>query len=317
MLNMCAGYEEGVLAGSVEDPCATTGSTGIADPSWTKPVYEDPIFTDCDVYYNITCTALQDEQLLPLPIETINALSGISGSMAITNRRWTIQDVQAAQSVWTTPTIDTNFTEHCYTMLHGWVYDLAVSPLDGSDPFYLKHGNGMFPWEILRHCGAEMTPAFDAIQDMGKQCAPDHTLGALNVLTGYLVGVELDGINDACSDANLGVYPPDACTVHSDDATLVDYTLAEFEQLPETETECYMILQGGVYNLAEFAKYHAGGASKITTNCGKDGTRTFLSKSFHKSRIFLGTLQDFKTGVIVDSVGDPCSVHYDEQLSWW
>ena len=84
MLNMCAGFDVGVIAGSEEDPCATT-TNGMADESWVKPTYDDPMFDDCHVYHNITCFALQNGEtsLLPLPVPTVNALGN---NLAATER---------------------------------------------------------------------------------------------------------------------------------------------------------------------------------------------------------------------------------------
>eukprot|EP00956_Cyclotella_meneghiniana_P016952 scaffold27298_cov72-Cyclotella_meneghiniana.AAC.3 len=274
MLSMCAGYVIGVIKGSDEDPCKTTdpndGSLHLqADNNWEEPVYEDPDFEDCDVYHNITCEALVNQDLLDLPTETIAYLG--SNSDPVTQRRWTSQDVATAQETWEVD-FSTNFTEHCYTILHDYVYDLGTRPLDGSAPFYKKHGNGMFPQAILKYCGLDMTLSFDAVDGRDELCVPDHTLGGMNVLSGYLVGVKIDGEHDSCV---VGREPPNACEYSVEKGMLWYDDLDEVNNLyPESSDSCYVILQGGVYNLAEFSKYHAGGSSQITGGCGTDVTRT-------------------------------------------
>eukprot|EP00977_Amphora_coffeiformis_P011203 scaffold2683_cov84-Amphora_coffeaeformis.AAC.1 len=74
----------------------------------------------------------------------------------------------------------------------------------------------------------------------------------------------MDSENDACSNRPPTAYRPASNQTKS--------SINDVSNVPTSD--CYMSLQGGVYNLTEFAKYHTGGAFKITTQCGKDGTRT-------------------------------------------
>ncbi len=47
--------------------------------------------------------------------------------------------------------------------------------------------------------------------------------------------------------------------------------------LHNTATDCWIILNGNVYNLTTFIPLHAGGAAVIISQCGKDGTAVFNS----------------------------------------
>lgn len=46
----------------------------------------------------------------------------------------------------------------------------------------------------------------------------------------------------------------------------------------KTESDCYMILNGKVYDVTTYLPLHPGGASRIIHYCGKDGTQAFDTK---------------------------------------
>jgi len=252
MLNMCNDYIVGVLKGSAEDPCASAGN-------WEPPYYPYPDFEDCDVYYNITCDALS-----ALPN------SGPRGGL------WTAEEVAEAQNNYPVDLVN-NRTDHCYTILHDWVYDFGVSPLDGSAPFYLKHGNGWYPQAILKWCGLDMTQAFDRTVDQDRECVPDHTRGGMNVLSGYVVGA-IEGSNaDPCFSE-----PPTPQEVLQQ-KNLQHFSMNDVRNI---QTGCPIVVLGKVYNLEEFAIYHAGGRSKITVRaCPREYSFSFgalVANTSHK-----------------------------------
>ncbi len=45
-----------------------------------------------------------------------------------------------------------------------------------------------------------------------------------------------------------------------------------------TESDCYMIVNGKVYDVTTYLPVHPGGASRIIQYCGKDGTQAFDTK---------------------------------------
>ena len=174
-----------------------------------------------------------------------------------------------------------------------------------SAAFYLKHGAGLHPTAITDYCGKDMTAAFEAAEPGGADCVPLHTLGALNAVSGYVVGVLAGAEVDPCT-----YQPPDACT---------DVTHRYFSKngnidphFDNASPGCNVVIYGKVYNLSSFAPHHWGGADEIMENCGQDVTRDWLEEDEHIPLFHLGSLRDFQVGLIRNSVSDPCSANYDE-----
>eukprot|EP01095_Lingulamoeba_sp_RSL-Kostka_P001854 TRINITY_DN1264_c5_g1_i1.p1 TRINITY_DN1264_c5_g1~~TRINITY_DN1264_c5_g1_i1.p1 ORF type:complete len:137 (-),score=48.13 TRINITY_DN1264_c5_g1_i1:165-575(-) len=51
-------------------------------------------------------------------------------------------------------------------------------------------------------------------------------------------------------------------------------TLEEVKQ-HKTADDCWMVLNGHVFNLTEYCDYHPGGVKKLLLGCGRDGTKLF------------------------------------------
>ena len=64
---------------------------------------------------------------------------------------------------------------------------------------------------------------------------------------------------------------------------VVGYTLAQVSQ-KNTSADCWVAIDGGVYDLTMWIRSHPGGAGAITQLCGKDGTAQFLSMHGGQSR---------------------------------
>lgn len=56
---------------------------------------------------------------------------------------------------------------------------------------------------------------------------------------------------------------------------VVGYTLAQVAQ-KNTAAECWVAIDGGVYDLTMWIRSHPGGSGAITQLCGTDGTQQFL-----------------------------------------
>lgn len=56
---------------------------------------------------------------------------------------------------------------------------------------------------------------------------------------------------------------------------IAGYTLAEVAER-NTTAECWVVVDGGVYDLTPWISEHPGGPSRITQLCGTDGTQQFL-----------------------------------------
>ena len=61
------------------------------------------------------------------------------------------------------------------------------------------------------------------------------------------------------------------------------YTLAEVAKR-NTQTECWVAIDGGVYDLTEWIRQHPGGSGSIRALCGTDGTDQFISQHGGQSR---------------------------------
>lgn len=61
------------------------------------------------------------------------------------------------------------------------------------------------------------------------------------------------------------------------------FTLSEVSQR-NTATNCWVAIDGGVYDLTRWIQSHPGGPGAITSLCGTDGTRQFLGQHGGQSR---------------------------------
>lgn len=61
------------------------------------------------------------------------------------------------------------------------------------------------------------------------------------------------------------------------------YTLAEVAKR-NTQTECWVAIDGGVYDLTDWIRQHPGGSGAIRALCGTDGTNQFISQHGGESR---------------------------------
>lgn len=59
--------------------------------------------------------------------------------------------------------------------------------------------------------------------------------------------------------------------------TFQGYTLAEVSER-DSAAECWVAIDGGVYDLTEWIRSHPGGTGAILNLCGKDGTTSFTSQ---------------------------------------
>ena len=65
--------------------------------------------------------------------------------------------------------------------------------------------------------------------------------------------------------------------------TFQGYTLAEVSQR-DSAAECWVAIDGGVYDLTEWIRSHPGGSGAILNLCGKDGTTSFTSQHGGQAR---------------------------------
>ena len=65
--------------------------------------------------------------------------------------------------------------------------------------------------------------------------------------------------------------------------TTVGYTLAQVSQR-DSAAECWVAIDGGVYDLTSWIRSHPGGSGAILNLCGKDGTSSFTSQHGGQAR---------------------------------
>ena len=76
-------------------------------------------------------------------------------------------------------------------------------------------------------------------------------------------------------------------------ATQAAYTASDVSA-HNTQSDCWMIINGNVYNLTTFVNTHSGGSAVIIGQCGKDGTATFNSGPHRSST--LNAISSLKLG---------------------
>ena len=79
------------------------------------------------------------------------------------------------------------------------------------------------------------------------------------------------------------------------------FTLAEVAK-HSRETDCWIIVQGAVYDVTSYLYLHPGGAGTILAYCGRDATEAFLTKGgkgAHSSQAW-DILSSFQIGVVKD-----------------
>lgn len=78
------------------------------------------------------------------------------------------------------------------------------------------------------------------------------------------------------------------------------YTAAQVA-IHNTQSDCWIIVNGSIYNVSTYIPYHPGGVSRITNDCGKDASTDFNTKGgkgSHSSGA-QSTLTGLKIGVLL------------------
>lgn len=68
-----------------------------------------------------------------------------------------------------------------------------------------------------------------------------------------------------------------ATTTQDNDNAATPFTLADV-QIHNSKTSCYSAINGSVYDLTSWIPKHPGGADKILSICGKDGSSAFTEQ---------------------------------------
>ncbi len=77
----------------------------------------------------------------------------------------------------------------------------------------------------------------------------------------------------------------------------VEYSMAEVVK-HNSRTDCWVAVNGGVYNLTAWIDQHPGGADKILALCGKDGSTAFNAQHGSSAKAN-ATLVSFKIATLI------------------
>ncbi len=87
------------------------------------------------------------------------------------------------------------------------------------------------------------------------------------------------------------VVPEDTQTV-----SVTEYSLADVATHPD-RTSCWTAINGNVYDVTAWIERHPGGAERILSICGKDGSSAFSKKHFGEPKPET-MLASFKIGIL-------------------
>jgi len=76
---------------------------------------------------------------------------------------------------------------------------------------------------------------------------------------------------------------PTAEPTQTPEETVSGYTLAQVSER-NSAAECWVVIDGGVYDLTQWIRSHPGGSGAILNLCGKDGSASFTSQHGGQAR---------------------------------
>lgn len=100
----------------------------------------------------------------------------------------------------------------------------------------------------------------------------------------------------ALRDSSVSKIPPVPTTVIEQDSSGKSYSLADISQ-HGSETSCWTIINGGVYDLSDWIGKHPGGKRAILSICGKDGSGAFNAQH-GGAQLQQDILKGYKIGVL-------------------
>lgn len=126
--------------------------------------------------------------------------------------------------------------------------------------------------------GSESSPE----QTQSASAEPSQTMEMESETTDQMESESMDPMESeaSSSSASPSATPTTSATPSqspSPTQTAAGYTLAEVAKR-NTESECWVAIDGGVYDLTEWIRQHPGGSGAIRSLCGTDGTSQFTSQ---------------------------------------
>ncbi len=173
----------------------------------------------------------------------------------------------AATTVLTAAVVAThNSAKDCWAIINKNVYNLTA--------WIPAHPGGSALITAL--CGTDGTVAFT--QKHGKAGTPNRTLAQ------FMIGV-------------IGAAPTTTATPTPSAAASTVYKAADV-QSHKTATDCWVAINGSVYDVTDWITRHPGGQRVIIAACGLDASMVFASERDHQRPQNLATLAAFKIGTL-------------------
>lgn len=174
-----------------------------------------------------------------------------------------------------------NNSNNCWMAIDGKVYDVTKS--------ISNHPGGAL--EIIKFCGTDATAAFQTKDSRGR----DHSQAAYTMLTPYYIGNVNQKITAQKSTTptnttsvpettNKAPIPPQNTNIQSPPLSPTSpptantaLTMVELAKHNKS-SDCWLLINGKLYNVTNYIGSHPGGANEIIKFCGVDATAAFQTK---------------------------------------
>lgn len=128
-------------------------------------------------------------------------------------------------------------------------------------------------------------------QTQSAAVEPDPTMDPMESET--MDPMETESMDPMESEESTGIASPSPSSTATATAsptqspsptqTAAGYTLTEVAKR-NTQSECWVVIDGGVYDLTDWIRQHPGGSGAIRSLCGTDGTAQFTSQHGGEAR---------------------------------
>ncbi len=141
----------------------------------------------------------------------------------------------------------------------------------------------------LTGCGSPAATQAVPEQTESASAEPSQTMDPMESET--MDPMETESVEETESDETESSASPTASATATATPTqsasptqsAAGYTMAEVAKR-NTQTECWVAIDGGVYDLTDWIRQHPGGSGSIRALCGTDGTNQFISQHGGESR---------------------------------
>lgn len=174
--------------------------------------------------------------------------------------------------------------EDCWLIISNKVYDVTN--------YLSQHPGGRAV--VLPYCGKEATVAFTT-----QDCEGTHSQSALEQLGALYLGnlnqrMETTGVvinTNSNSNTNSITAPVDSSSITFSTALVAEHA---------TTSDCWLIINSGVYDVSNYLTSHPGGQSIVLPYCGKEATQAFNTQDGqgNHSSFASNELSNYRIGTI-------------------